>query len=101
MGYIGFDKDHPQCLEVLLPKRKLPRTGKNINKTKEELFPQHLKDHNTKVSQNRVWIEHAIGGIKRFFCLRHKWRNHIQDFQNQAILIAAGIWNLHLGVQFK
>lgn len=100
MGYIGFEKDHPNCKGALVPKRKLPRRGKNKNKTDEELFPQSFKDHNTMISKNRVWIEHAIGAIKRFFCLKTKWRNHIPDFQNAAILMAAGIWNLHLGTSF-
>lgn len=96
LGYLGFDKDFPGC-EVHIPKRKLPRRGKNLHKTDEELFPQAFKEHNKRVSQLRVWVEHAIGGIKRFYCMTQRWRNRIPAFQDQAILIASGIWNLHLG----
>lgn len=100
LGYMSFKKEYPGCSEVLCPIRRLPRRGKNLHKTEEELLPQSAKDHNKFVSQNRVWVEHAIGGIKRFFCLRTPWRNHIQEFQDHAFRIAAGIWNLHLGVRF-
>ena len=99
LGYLGFDKEYPEC-EVLIPKRKLPRRGKNLHKTEEELFPQSVKDHNKMVSKRRVWVEHAIGGIKRFYCLVHHWRNRMPEFQDQAIILATGIWNLHLGTKF-
>ena len=100
LGYLGFDKTYPNC-EVLIPKRKKPRRGKNLHLPEEKLLTKEDKAHNKMVSQKRVWVEHAIGGIKRFFCLVHKWRNRIPEFQDAAILIAAGIWNLHLGVHFK
>jgi hypothetical protein len=96
LGYLGLDKDYPGC-EVFIPIRRKPRRGKNLNLSEDQLFSPADKAHNKMVSRLRVLVEHAIGGIKRFFCLVHRWRNQKKKFQDGAILIAAGLWNLHLG----
>ena len=99
LGYLGLDKTYPNS-DMLIPKRRKPRRGKNLLLSEEELFPQTDKDHNRMVSQLRIWVEHAIRGIKRFNCLINVWRNRLPDFQDAAVLTAAGLWNLHLGVHF-
>jgi len=96
MGYLGFKTTYPDTKESLVPIRRLPRRGKNLLKTEEELFPQAAKDYNTMVSKIRVFVENAIGGAKRFFALVNRCRNRLAAFRDGALLVAAGIWNLHL-----
>jgi hypothetical protein len=48
------------------------------------------------LSQVRIFIEHAIGGMKRFNILVQRFRNRKDDFEDDAIGICAGLWNLTL-----
>jgi hypothetical protein len=41
-------------------------------------------------------IEHAIGGMKRYTILVHVFRNRKADFEDDAIGVCAGLWNLAL-----
>ena len=54
------------------------------------------KAANKELSQVRIFIEHAIGGMKRFNILVHAFRNRKVDFEDDAIGICAGLWNLAL-----
>ncbi len=47
-------------------------------------------------AQVRIFIEHAIGGMKRFNILVHRFRNHKEDFEDDSVGICAGLWNLNL-----
>ena len=40
-----------------------------------------------------IFIEHAIGGRKRYKILVHVFRNKNGDFENDAVGICAGLWN--------
>jgi len=51
---------------------------------------------NKAVSQVRIFIEHAIGGMKRFNILVQRFRNRKADFEDDSIGICAGLWNLNL-----
>lgn len=84
-GFQGIQSDFPQ-LNVFMPKRK-PK-GKEL--------PQQDKERNTKISRNRVLIEHVIGGIKRFRCIADTYRNIKIGFEDSIMLVAAGLWNYHL-----
>ena len=54
------------------------------------------KAANTILSQGRICIEHAIGGMKRSNMLAHVFRNRKADFEDDAIGVCAGLWNLAL-----
>jgi len=47
-------------------------------------------------SRVRIFIEHAIGGMKRYHILVHTFRNRIEHFEDDVIGICAGLWNLAL-----
>ena len=47
-------------------------------------------------SQIRIFIEHAIGGMKRYSILVHVFRNRKADFEDDAVGICAGLWNFAL-----
>jgi len=54
------------------------------------------KAANTALSPVRIFIEHAIGGMKRYNILVNKFRNRKADFEDHVIGICAGLWNFAL-----
>jgi DDE superfamily endonuclease len=54
------------------------------------------KAANTALSQIRILIEHAIGGMKRYTILVQVFRTRKADFEDDAIGICAGLWNFAL-----
>lgn len=70
---------------IFIPKKK----PKNKKLTQDE------KEINTIISSIRIKVEHAIGGIKRFNCLSHIFRNK-KGQDDQFMNIASGLWNYHL-----
>ncbi len=85
LAYQGFDKDY-DCQRVIIPIKK-PR--------KQELTPQQ-KDENKKKSQKRIYVEHSIGGMKRYRILSDRLRIHDDTFYNDVLEICAGLWNFNL-----
>ena len=47
-------------------------------------------------SQVRIFVEHAIGGMKRSNILVHGFRNRKEYFEDDVIGICAGLWNFIL-----
>ncbi|MCB0202792.1 MAG: hypothetical protein KDI03_22200, partial [Anaerolineae bacterium] len=45
------------------------------------------------LSQIRIFVENAIGGMKRYNILVERFRNHKPGFDDDAIAICAGLWN--------
>jgi hypothetical protein len=72
---------------------KKPRQSK-----KNPTPPLHdvQKAANKALSQVRIFIEHAIGGMKRSNILVHVFRNRTADFEDDAVGICAGLWNFAL-----
>jgi hypothetical protein len=48
------------------------------------------------LSQVRIFVAHAIGGMKRYTILVPGFRNRKVDFDDDVIGICAGLWNLAL-----
>ena len=44
------------------------------------------------LSHIRIFVEHAIGGMKRYNILVHSFRNHKENFEDDVIGICAGLW---------
>ena len=51
---------------------------------------------NKVLSQVRIFVEHAIGGMKRYNILVHAFRNRKENFEDDVIGVCAGLWNLVL-----
>src|SRR2546430_5077125 len=75
-----------------IPTRKPRKSQKNPNPQLSE----EQKAANTALSRIRIFIEHAIGGMKRYNILVHTFRNRIEHFEDDVIGICAGLWNLVL-----
>jgi hypothetical protein len=90
-GYLGIQSDY-RGERIDIPTKKLRKSKKNPN-------PQLSEDQkaaNTAWSQVRIFIEHAIGGMKRYNILVHVFRSRKADFEDDAVGICAGLWNFAL-----
>jgi hypothetical protein len=84
-GFQGIKKLVKNPDQILMPKKKT----KNIKLTPDE------KETNSIISSIRIKVEHAIGGIKRFNCLSHIYRNR-KGQDDKFIYLTTGLWNYHL-----
>ena len=91
LGYQGIQSDDKGD-QIDIPTKKPRKSKKNPN---PELTPKQ-KAWNKVLSQARIFIEHAIGGVKRYTILVHRFRNHKTHFEDDAIGICAGLWNFVL-----
>ncbi len=91
LGYLGLQTDYVG-VQIKRPHKK-PRKSKQQPDT---CLTMAQKADNKALSQVRILIEHAIGGIKRYNILVDRFRNHRDNFQDDVIAICAGLWNFSL-----
>ena len=91
LGYQGIQSDYEGDM-IEIPHKKPRKSKKNPH---PELTVEQRAE-NKAVSQIRIFIEHAIGGMKRFNILVQRFRNHKEDFEDDSVGICAGLWNLNL-----
>ena len=91
LGYLGIQTDY-RGDRIDIPTKKPRKSKKNPNPQLSE----EQKAANTALSRVRIFIEHAIGGMKRYNILVHTFRNHIEHFEDDVIGVCAGLWNLVL-----
>ncbi len=77
---------------IRLPHKK-PRKSK---KKPDSHLSSEQKQQNRALAKLRVFVEHAIGGIKRFRVLVAPYRNHRDGFEDDVLVVAAGLWNFWL-----
>ncbi|KRH97701.1 transposase family protein, partial [Cylindrospermopsis sp. CR12] len=85
-GDLGFHGLEKEFVNVHLPHKK-PK-GKELT--------QQQKEENRELSRQRVVCEHAHSGIKRYNCVHSVYRNRVTDFDDQLMLVSAGLWNFYL-----
>lgn len=91
LGYQGIRSDYQgDCIAI--PHKK-PRKSK---KHPDPQLSAEQKQENRALAKLRVFIEHAIGGIKRFRILVAPYRNHKDDFEDDVLVVASGLWNFWL-----
>jgi len=91
LGYLGIQSDYNGD-QIDIPTKKPRKSKKNSNPQ----LSDEQKAHNKALSQIRIFIEHAIGGMKRYNILVHVFRNRKAAFEDDAIGICAGLWNFAL-----
>ena len=91
LGYQGIHSDYEGDM-IEIPHKK-PRKSK---KNPTSALSAEQRSENTALSQVRIFIEHAIGGMKRFNILVQRFRNRKEDFEDDSIGICAGLWNVTL-----
>src|SRR6266487_1568299 len=91
LGYLGIQSDYSGD-QIDIPTKKPRKSKKHPNPQLSDT----QKAANTVLSQVRIFVEHAIGGMKRYAILVHGFRNRKDNFEDDAIGICAGLWNLAL-----
>jgi len=82
----GFQGYEPSGVETHQPKKK-PKGG--------ELTPEE-KAQNQRISQERIGIEHSLGGVKVFRIVADVFRNLLANFDDLCMETACGLHNLRL-----
>ena len=85
LGFQGMADDY-KCKELFIPNKK---------KKKQELPPEQ-KEENKVLAGDRIFIEHALGGLKRYRILSDRLRVHDLDLYNEILGVCAGLWNFYL-----
>jgi hypothetical protein len=91
LGYLGIRSDY-RGDRIDIPTKKPRKSTKHPNPQ----LSDEQKATNKALSQIRIFIEHAIGGMKRYNILVHVFRNRKVDFEDDAVGICAGLWNFAL-----
>lgn len=91
LGYQGTAKYYSSS-SIYEPYKK-PRKSK-ANPNPELTVSQ--KQTNKRYSSIRVYVEHAIGGMKIFSCLAHRFRNRSDGVIDTVAALSAGLWNLKI-----
>ncbi|MCV6637571.1 transposase family protein [Candidatus Albibeggiatoa sp. nov. NOAA] len=85
LGFIGFAKDY-KTKKLSLPNKR----HKNTELTENQ------KNDNKNRASNRIFVEHAIGGMKRYRVLFNQLRTHTIDLYDLMLGVCAGLWNFYL-----
>ena len=91
LGYLGIKSDY-RGYQIAIPTKKPRKSQKNPNPQ----LSDEQKAANKALSQIRIFIEHAIGGMKRYNILVHAFRNRLENFEDDVIGVCAGLWNFVL-----
>lgn len=91
LGFVGIDK-HYEIGELMIGHKKPYKTNNNPNPE----LSQEQKEWNKAVSKERIYVEHAIGGMKRFRMLVNRGRGKCIKLKNEVIGNCAALWNYKL-----
>ncbi len=91
LGYQGIQTDY-EGEGIEIPVKKPRKSKKNPAPT----LTDEQKASNRALSQVRIFVENAIGGIKRYNILVHRFRNLKANFEDDVIAVCAGLWNFSL-----
>ena len=91
LGYQGIVSDY-SGENIGIPHKKPRKSKKNpVTSLSDE-----QKAENRALSKIRILVENAICGLKRYNILVHRFRNHRKNFDDDAVGIAAALWNFNL-----
>jgi hypothetical protein len=85
LGFLGFGKDYV-CKKYFLP----------IKKPKGQELTDDQHEANKKQASERILVEHAIGGLKRYRILSDRLRMHDLKRYDDLLGVCAGLWNFYL-----
>jgi hypothetical protein len=93
LGFIGIAKLY-EIKELIIGEKKPRKSKKNLNSK----LTEEQKIKNTAVSKQRIFVEHAIGKMKRYRILKNRCRIKCPVTKNRILGIAAGLWNYQLAL---
>ena len=80
--------------ELIIGEKKPRKSKKN---PKPELT-QEQKENNKKISKERIFVEHAIGRMKKYHILKNRCRIKCYNLKNRIIGLCAALWNYQLNL---
>jgi hypothetical protein len=83
LGFKGFENEYEN---IELPHKK-PRGGQ---------LTENQRQENRLFSAERVVVEHAFGGMKRYKAAADVYRNRKENFDDHLMVTTAGLWNFYL-----
>ena len=90
LGFQGFADLYP-CKELYIPiKRKRAKKG-----VKSEL-DETQKAFNKELGKERIFVEHSIGGMKRYRILENRNRLKTQNILDKVVGVCAALWNFNI-----
>ena len=92
LGFHGADNYYGDKSRINLPYKKSKKSKNNPNPKLTDAQAKYNRQH----AATRVFVEHAIGGMKSFYCLTHRIRNHLDSIIDSIFWIPAGLWNLKI-----
>ena len=91
LGFVGIEKYY-EIKNLVIGFKKPRRSKKNPNPKLTEA----QKEHNKKVSSERIYVEHAIGRMKKYNILRNRCRLKKMELKNRILGLCAGLSNYQL-----
>lgn len=91
LGFVGLGNYYE--IKELLIGHKRKRKSKENPKPK---LTAEQNEWNKFISQNRIYVEHAIGGMKRYRILVERCRMKCYILKNKILGVCAGLWNYKL-----
>jgi hypothetical protein len=85
LGFLGVPKERPEGTFSIPDK-----------KPKGRPLSDDAKASNRAKARRRVLVEHALGGVKRFRAVTDVLRNALDVFADRLMIVACGLWNLHV-----
>lgn len=85
LAFLGVPTERPEGT-FSLPEKK----------PKGSPLTDDAKARNRDKARRRVLVEHALSGVKRFRAVTDVLRNSLKGFADRLMLIACGLWNLHV-----
>lgn len=92
LGFLGIIKDYATERVKIPIKRKHRKSRKDAKIP----FTEQEKAYNKSVSSERIYVENAIGGMKRYWWLTHRLRCRDANYYSMIAGVAAGLWNFML-----
>jgi hypothetical protein len=92
LGYKGFRKDY-EVADLHIPIKRARRKKKTDPKIE---FTEEQKNYNKAISSKRIYVEHAIGGMKRYRFLSDRLRCRDARFYSIVLAVCSGLWNFQL-----
>lgn len=89
-GFQGFEDLYQTHILHLSLRRKRAKKGQKSVLTDEQ------KIHNKSVSKERIFVEHSIGGMKRYRILYNRIRLKNDSTIDRIINVCAGLWNYYI-----
>jgi len=91
LGYQGICTDYVGK-GIRIPHKK-PRKSKN---NPNPQLTDEQKKENFVLSKMRIYVENAIGGMKKFNVLNFAFRNKKENICDDVIVVCAGLWNMSI-----